>query len=209
MNSQRPTAYDDYLNTLGFESGVFLRAGERAAETVAPPTHPSPTASPTAHTATTLQAPHLEPSSTDSAHPPSLRLLMVGEELSDSAPSSSAPSKELLSKMIQAMGISGNDLRIIEAHSDRDLLIKQIADQNPEYVVIFGNQGAQKLFGERSSVADLRNQFHSLPELTQLLGRVVGVLNTYHPALCLMNPSLKKPVWEDLQVVMKALGLKQ
>jgi DNA polymerase len=34
------------------------------------------------------------------------------------------------------------------------------------------------------------------------------LLPTYHPAFLLRNPAMKKPVWEDMQVVMKELGLK-
>jgi DNA polymerase len=30
---------------------------------------------------------------------------------------------------------------------------------------------------------------------------------TYHPAALLRNPHFKKPAWEDMQVVMKELGL--
>jgi DNA polymerase len=30
---------------------------------------------------------------------------------------------------------------------------------------------------------------------------------TYHPAALLRNPNFKKPLWEDMQVVMKELGI--
>ena len=35
------------------------------------------------------------------------------------------------------------------------------------------------------------------------------VVDTFHPALVLQRPELKKPVWEALQKVMARLGLKR
>jgi DNA polymerase len=30
---------------------------------------------------------------------------------------------------------------------------------------------------------------------------------TYHPAALLRNPGYKKPLWDDMQIVMKELGI--
>ncbi len=50
------------------------------------------------------------------------------------------------------------------------------------------------------SLGSLRGKFHDY--------RGSQVLCTYHPAYLLRNPPAKKPTWEDLQLLMKAMGIK-
>ena len=38
--------------------------------------------------------------------------------------------------------------------------------------------------------------------------RGIPTIVTYHPAYLLRNPAAKKEAWEDLQMLMQAMGLK-
>ena len=60
---------------------------------------------------------------------------------------------------------------------------------------------AQNLLGTKSPLGSLRGRMH------QYNG--VPVLVTYHPAAILRNPALKRPTWDDMQVVMRSLGLEE
>jgi uracil-DNA glycosylase family 4 len=45
----------------------------------------------------------------------------------------------------------------------------------------------------------LRNKWHRY--------RQIPTIVTYHPSALLRNPSWKRDTWEDLQLLMKAMGL--
>jgi DNA polymerase len=122
-------------------------------------------------------------------------VLFVGEELTHTS-----ASRELFLKMIQAMGLQSDQIKVLEAHKDSDRLKDEILSHNPQTVVIFGNTALPALFAQNSSVIDLRGRIHFFEN--------IKVIATHHPALCLINPALKKPVWEDLQIVIQTLGLK-
>jgi len=51
----------------------------------------------------------------------------------------------------------------------------------------------------KGRLGDLRGKFH--------IYNNTKLMVTYHPAALLRNPGFKRPLWEDMQVVMKELGL--
>ncbi len=122
---------------------------------------------------------------------------------------------QLLTKMIEAMKLTRSDIYIANIVKCRPpnnrnpepdeiaecipFLKKQIDIINPKVIVALGKFAAQTLLQTEIPITKLRGEFKSYGN-TQ-------VMPTYHPAFLLRNPNMKKPVWEDLQKVMKVLGL--
>ncbi len=78
-------------------------------------------------------------------------------------------------------------------------LEQQIAIIRPEFICMLGLIAAQTLLETTQSLGRLRGQWHSY--------RGIRTIVTYHPAYLLRSPSFKKQAWEDLQTLMKAMGL--
>ncbi len=78
-------------------------------------------------------------------------------------------------------------------------LERQIAVIRPEFICLLGRTALQHLLSSSLSMAEARQRW--------LDYRGIKVLATYHPAYLLRNPAAKKDAWEDLQMLMKAMGL--
>ncbi|MDG1872344.1 MAG: uracil-DNA glycosylase [Mariniblastus sp.] len=76
---------------------------------------------------------------------------------------------------------------------------KQLETLQPEFICCLGSVAARTLLKTTQSIGRLRRQFHSY--------RGSRVLVTYHPAYLLRTPSAKKHVWEDMQLLMKEMGV--
>ncbi|MEZ6057929.1 MAG: uracil-DNA glycosylase family protein [Planctomycetaceae bacterium] len=87
-----------------------------------------------------------------------------------------------------------------EASNCREFLDAQIQIVNPEYIVCWGTIAAQNLLGREETIGQLRNQWFEYGNAT--------VLCTYHPSYLLRNPAAKKPVWEDMKLLLNKMGLK-
>ncbi len=85
-----------------------------------------------------------------------------------------------------------------EAHNCREYLNGQIAIVDPEYIVCWGSTAAQNLLASEETIGKLRGRFYTH-------GRA-KVLCTYHPSYLLRNPEAKKPVWEDMKILMADMG---
>ncbi len=123
---------------------------------------------------------------------------------------------QLLTKMIAAMGFSRDEVYIAnivkcrppenrnpkpdEIAMCRPFLHQQIAAIRPKVVCALGTFSAQTLLSTEERISNLRGKFHDL------IG--IKVLPTFHPAYLLRNPSQKKRVWEDLQMIMAELKKK-
>lgn len=122
---------------------------------------------------------------------------------------------QLLNKIIEASKLRREDLYICnilrcrppenrtplpqEAENCREFLDGQIAIVDPDYIVCWGACAAQNLLGVTDTIGKLRKRFLQY-------GRA-KVLCTYHPSYLLRNPSAKKDVWEDMQLLMAELGI--
>jgi uracil-DNA glycosylase family 4 len=86
-----------------------------------------------------------------------------------------------------------------ESCNCRGYLDKQIDLVNPEWIVCWGATSACNLLGKEGSITSLRGETYNYKK--------AKVICTYHPAYLLphRNPSKKKEVWEDLQVVIRSL----
>lgn len=124
-------------------------------------------------------------------------------------------SGKLLTKIIEAMGLKREDVYICnvvkcrppnnrtpepdEMSTCEQFLFKQIRDIKPEVIVCLGATAAKSILKTKASLGSLRGKFHMYSGTKLMV--------TYHPAALLRNPNFKKPAWEDMQVVMKELGL--
>jgi len=122
---------------------------------------------------------------------------------------------QLLTKIIEACGWQRSDVYIMnvlkcrppenrnpspsETDNCRPFFERQLEILRPEYIVCVGTVPAQALLETAESVGKLRGRFHRYRDST--------VLVTYHPSYLLRNPSAKKHVWDDMQLLLKKMGL--
>ena len=62
-----------------------------------------------------------------------------------------------------------------------------------------GTFAAQTLLRTKEPISRLRGVFHDY--------HGIPLMPTFHPAYLLRNPAMKREVWEDMQKVMKRLGM--
>ena len=147
------------------------------------------------------------------------RLMFVGEGPGRDEDMQGKPfvgrSGKLLTKIIEAMGLKREDVYIAnvvkcrppnnrtpeqsEMDTCEQFLFKQIRFIKPEVIVCLGATAAKSILKTKASLGSLRGKFHSYSGSKLMV--------SYHPAALLRNPNFKKPAWEDMQVVMKELGL--
>lgn len=150
---------------------------------------------------------------------PKARLVFVGEGPGRDEDMQGKPfvgrSGQLLTKIIEAMGLKREDVYICnvvkcrppnnrtpepdEMSTCEQFLFKQIRTIKPEVIVCLGATAAKSILKTKNSLGSLRGKFHSYSGTKLMV--------TYHPAALLRNPHFKKPAWEDMQAVMKELGL--
>lgn len=78
-------------------------------------------------------------------------------------------------------------------------LERQIAIIRPEFLCLLGKPAAQTLLSTSMPMGRLRGKWQRY--------KGIPTIATWHPAYLLRNPSAKKETWEDLQMLMKAMGL--
>jgi DNA polymerase len=131
---------------------------------------------------------------------------------------------QLLTRMVQAMGLSRDDVFICNVLKCRPpgnrtpstdeiaacspYLIEQLQIIEPKIIVALGAPASQTLLDTKQSIGQLRGRFHEFYlSGTPLVGEPVKLMPTYHPAYLLRNPADKSKVWEDLKMVMTELDL--
>ncbi len=86
-----------------------------------------------------------------------------------------------------------------EIASCEPFLIRQLEVIGPKVIVALGTFAVQALLKIRTPITRLRGNwadYHGIP-----------LMPTFHPAYLLRNPGDKRLVWQDIQQVMKVLGL--
>ena len=122
---------------------------------------------------------------------------------------------QLLNKIIAACTLRREDVYILnilrcrppgnrapaptEATNCREYLDAQLSIIQPEFICCLGACAAQNLLGSTLALGKLRGRFHDY--------RGMKVLCTYHPAYLLRNPAAKRPTWDDMQMLMAAMGI--
>lgn len=150
---------------------------------------------------------------------PKASLMFVGEGPGADEDEQGLPfvgrSGQLLTKMIEAMGIKRDDIYIANIVKCRPpdnrapepdetatcipFLTKQIELVSPKVIVCLGKTAVSALLNTQMPITKIRGQFQKL--------NGIDVMPTFHPAYLLRNPPMKKFAWEDLQSVMKKMGM--
>jgi uracil-DNA glycosylase len=78
-------------------------------------------------------------------------------------------------------------------------LEQQIAVIRPEFICLLGKVAVQAVLNTTQSMGKTRGKWHRY--------RGIPTLATYHPSYLLRMPSAKKDAWEDLQMLMKEMGI--
>lgn len=86
-----------------------------------------------------------------------------------------------------------------EVENCRPFFEAQLEILQPEYIICWGAIPAKALLRTKQSVGQLRGRFHTYGG--------AKVLVTYHPAYLLREPSAKKMTWEDMQFLMRDMGI--
>jgi len=150
---------------------------------------------------------------------PCARLLFVGEGPGEEEDRQGEPfvgkAGQLLTRMIQAMGLERRDVYIAnivkcrppgnrnpeprEIISCMPYLRRQIEVIRPQVICALGNVAARSLLETPTSISRLRGHF------AEALG--IPVMPTFHPSYLLRNPEDKRLAWMDLRKLMDFLGL--
>ena len=122
---------------------------------------------------------------------------------------------QLLTRIIEAgMGMPRSDVYIAnivkcrpprnrnpepdEVETCERFLKAQIRVIRPRVLVALGKYAAQTLLRESTPITRLRGRWREYEG--------IALMPTFHPAYLLRNPAEKRPVWEDIQSVLKFLG---
>jgi uracil-DNA glycosylase len=150
----------------------------------------------------------------------SARIVFVGEAPGADEDEQGLPfvgrAGQLLTKIINAMGLERKDVYICNILKCRPpgnrnplpeeislcepFLKRQLQIISPEIICALGSFAAKTLLKTETPITVLRGRFH--------LYEGIKLMPTYHPAYLLRNPPAKKQVWEDMQLIMKEIGLK-
>ncbi len=145
-------------------------------------------------------------------------ILFVGEGPGASEDAQGRPfvgkAGQLLTKMIEAMGYKREQVFITniikccppnhrsplpeEMEICLPYLRQQIEMIQPKVVVGLGATAIKGLLGKTAGITRLRGTWQEY--------QGIKLMPTFHPSYLLRDPSKKKIVWQDLQLVLKALG---
>lgn len=147
------------------------------------------------------------------------KLMFIGEGPGEEEDKTGRPfvgaAGQLLTKMIEAMGLKRDDVYIAnivkcrppnnrnpyedEASKCIIYLKEQIELIKPTYIICLGSVASKYLFSEEIKITKERGSWR--------LYNGVNVMLTYHPSFLLRSPEKKRETWKDLQEVMKKMGL--
>lgn len=151
---------------------------------------------------------------------PNARLMFVGEAPGADEDRTGIPfvgrAGMLLTDMItKGMGLLREDVYIANVVKSRPpenrnpepdeiahclpFLERQIAIIRPEFLCLLGKVAASALLETALSLGRLRGKWHQY--------RGIPTIVTYHPSFLLRTPASKKDAWQDLQMLMQAMGL--
>ncbi|MBN1829123.1 MAG: uracil-DNA glycosylase [Deltaproteobacteria bacterium] len=148
---------------------------------------------------------------------PQAELIFVGEAPGEQEDLQGRPfvgrAGQLLTKIIEAMGMGREDVyicnilkcrppgnrnpKIEEIDICEPFLVKQLQTIEPKVICALGSIAARTLLKTELPITVLRGNFHFY--------RDIRVMPTYHPAYLLRNPSAKKHVWRDVQLILEFL----
>ncbi len=177
-----------------------------------------------AEVATCVRCPHLAASRTQTVFgtgSPTARLMFIGEAPGADEDRRGEPfvgrAGALLTDMItKGMGLARGDVYIANILKSRPpenrtpmpdevahclpYLERQIAIIRPEFLCLLGKTAVSALLETSLPMGRLRGRWHRYRGLPTVV--------SWHPAYLLRNPAAKREAWDDLQMLMQAMGLK-
>lgn len=121
----------------------------------------------------------------------------------------------LLDKIMQACTLTREEVYILnvlkcrppgnrtplpeETANCRDFFERQLAIIQPEFLCCLGAVASQTLLRTTQSLGRLRGRWHDY--------QGIRVMVTYHPAYLLRTPEKKRDTWEDMKMLMHAMGI--
>lgn len=121
---------------------------------------------------------------------------------------------QLLTKMIEAMGLSRDEVYIAnvlkcrppgnrnpepdEIETCEPFLFRQIASIEPKVVIALGAFAAKTLLKTQEPISKLRGRVFDF--------RGAKLIPTFHPSFLLRSPGYKREAWEDLKLALTLLG---
>ncbi len=121
---------------------------------------------------------------------------------------------QLLDRILQACGFRREEVYILnaikcrppsnrtpeaeEVANCRPFLERQLAVLRPAYVCCLGAVGAKAVLQSGEPLGRLRGRVHQVGQ--------IQVVCTYHPAYLLRTPSAKRATWEDMKLLLRAMG---
>ncbi len=150
---------------------------------------------------------------------PDTKLLFIGEGPGQEEDRQGKPfvgrAGELLTNMILAMGLTRDDVYIAnvvkcrppgnrnpetdEISACSPFLKEQINIIKPEIICALGTFASHTLLETKIKISEIRGKIHEKDGYR--------IIPTFHPAYLLRNPQEKRLSWEDLQIIMKELGI--
>ena len=150
---------------------------------------------------------------------PNARLVFYGEAPGAEEDKQGEPfvgrAGKLLNKIIEAMGLTRDEIYILntikcrppgnrnptpdEQQNCADFLKRQLEIIQPEYIVCLGAIASHSFLECKTPIGKMRGQFFDK--------NGIKVLCTFHPAYLLRDPRRKRDVWDDIQFLMKDMGL--
>jgi DNA polymerase len=122
---------------------------------------------------------------------------------------------QLLTKIIEACTLKREEVYILnvlkcrppgnrtplpdEVANCRGFFERQFAAIAPEFICCLGTTAAQALLQTTEPIGQLRRRWFTFG--------TARVLCTYHPSYLLRTPAAKRDVWEDMQMLMAAMGV--
>jgi uracil-DNA glycosylase len=82
-----------------------------------------------------------------------------------------------------------------EVERSSPFLHRQLDALRPRIVCCLGKTAGEHLLGVKATLGSMRGRVHRF--------RGAKLIVTYHPAAVLRNPELKRPVWEDMQLLAR------
>lgn len=146
---------------------------------------------------------------------PNARLVLVGEGPGQEEDLQGEPfvgaAGQLLNRIIAAINLKREDVYICnvvkcrppanrtperdEIESCKPFLLQQLEIIKPKLICTLGSVAAQALLGISKPLSTLRGRFYDF--------KGAKLMPTYHPAYLLRNPSKKRDVWIDMQMVQQ------
>lgn len=154
------------------------------------------------------------------AGPADARLCFFGEAPGADEDASGVPfvgrAGQLLTKIIEACTLSRDEVYILnvlkcrppgnrqplpdEVANCRGYFERQLAIIQPEFICCLGTSAAQALLQTAEPIGKLRRRWFEYGP--------ARVICTYHPSYLLRNPAAKRDVWDDMKLLMAAMGVR-